>query len=179
MGQQTTSSYLPSIASLADQDAIERQFNELIQRIDEEEYGLTEGMDFPDEDLNYFGIMSWEEVNFQDIETLYEFSWRIIEVVRRIDIRRNRIDKILYWLNDKIYKAISMMPPNVLAYDTYDVKVHKLANKYPAFKLLLVEKNDYERLKLHWKNTAEALDKKERIITRLTTRKENQNVPTS
>jgi hypothetical protein len=163
MGTDTKDSVrikLPAIKGLTDVDALKNQVIDLLAIIDAEEDRLLGGQEFPHDALQEIGTLSYEELICYDNNTLEQYIWELNEIVRRIDIQSNRIDKILNWLNGKLSKAIAMMPPGLLDYKTQEEKYQLLALEYPVVRYLLDERDDYQRQTLHWRNLNKDMDKK-------------------
>jgi hypothetical protein len=148
------------LKQLQDIDNIQGQLIDLFGYIDKEESKLTGEMEFPHDNLTKLGVLSFEELICYGNETLEQFVWELNEVIRRIDIQTNRIDKILGWVIGKLSKAVAMMPPGVLDYRTQEEKYHLLALEYPVVKFLLEEKEEYQRQQLHWRHMSKNLQQK-------------------
>jgi hypothetical protein len=173
MGRETQgNSVFPQIKQLHDQDHIRNQFMSFLEIIDQEElklYGKRnrqeyEEVIFPTEDLNYFGTITWDEICQYKQADLEDLALNLTHVISRVTIQENRIAKVLYWIEGKLSQAISMIPQDLLAYNDTRTKYQLMANHYQAVRYILKEKEDYDRLKLNWKNVTKNLEKIERML---------------
>jgi hypothetical protein len=162
MDRENKTSAFPKIRGLEDLDGINDQFQNLLSYLDRDEEQLGVNTEFPSEDCNALGSLIWEELLLFDHDTIQEFIWKTGEIIRRIDIQSNRIERILSWIDSKIAKSLAMMPDNLFNFVEKDVKIQKMALNYSVVKFLLDEKNDYEQQKLQWRNLSKNLEKKER-----------------
>ena len=161
---QNNKNRFPDLPQLQTDEGIRNSFHALLGIIDEEEDKLHNNAPFPYDDLNQIGIMEWEELILHDNTSIEEMIWKTDEVVRRIEIQEGRVQKILNWIDGKLAKALSFMPPDLMNYVERDVKYRTMGNHYPLVRFLLDEKDDYSRLAIHWRHLAKNMEKKSRSL---------------
>ena len=174
MGTENKGSTFPKSQVLNDLDNIKGQFLELLSLIDREEETLIAGAEFPFDDLNRMGSLSYEEINCYGHEVIEEMLWQTAEVIRRIDVQSGRVRKILNWLNWKLNKALAMMPQELLEFKERETKYCMLSQHYSVVRYLLEEYQDYQRQEVHWQHLSKNMEKKERILWHILDRLTNK-----
>lgn len=153
------------IKGLNDIDNISSQFNELIQKLDRDEKIFHLNKDFPVEYINELGVLHYLEIKQKTKEELEELIWKCDYVTKRIVIQTNRVNRILYWINNKLEKAVSLIDPVLLSpYFGNRLKHELLAKHYPVVKILLEEKDEYENQKMNFNNLEEMFKKQSKNI---------------
>lgn len=164
MDDKANKSTWPRLTQLQDEDAIRDQFSDLLGTIDDEEHKLTNNTTFPFDIINQIGNLSYEELACYSELQLEEWLWDLSRALFRIQVHENRINKILGWINSKLNKAISLMPPDLMNYVERDVKYHMMANRYLVVRYLLSERDKYQQEQVHWTKIHNEISRRDRMM---------------
>jgi hypothetical protein len=101
-------------------------------------------LDFPVDDINYLLTVGKDEIPTMSVQQLEDRAYRTATMITRTDIHTNRLDCILRFLKGKCYKAMAMMPPEMLnnRYGFED-KIQSL-RVYPVVNYLVEKLEFYE-----------------------------------